>query len=144
MPVDFTTSDSSRPLERRVALLAGIMLVAITASLAIWPAFREQLLDRDFLPHLSTYAGRFSVLWTHVVADSLIAAAYFAIAATLVYLVYRGRRSIPFDSICLAFGVFLIASGFTHLLYVFTTWVPFYVLSGTVNMITAMASIQRA
>src|SRR6478672_13633594 len=128
MPVDsvFTTSGSSRPRERRIAFVAGIMFIAITASLAIWRAFRERLLATDFAAHHSTYAGRSAVLWTHVIGDSLIALAYFAIAATLVYLVYRGRRSIPFDSICLAFGVFLLASGFTHLLSVLTTWVPVY------------------
>jgi PAS domain S-box-containing protein len=125
-------------------LLTGIVFIAVTTALAIWPALGEQLLDTDFVPRVSTYAGRFAVLWTHVVADTLIALAYFAIAATLVYLVYRGRRSIPFDSICLAFGAFLIASGFTYLLSVLTLWVPVYVFSGTVKMITAVASITTA
>ena len=146
MPVDsvFTTSARPRPLERRVTLVAGIMFVAVTTALAIWPALGEQLLDTDFVPRVSTYAGRFAVLWTHVVADTLIALAYFAIAATLLYLVYRGRRSIPFDGICLAFGAFLIASGFTCLLSVLTIWVPVYIFSGTVEMITAVASITTA
>jgi PAS domain S-box-containing protein len=120
------------------------MFVAVAGSLAIWPMLGHRLLATDFVPGFQSYAGRAAVLWTHVVADSLIAIAFFAISATLIYLVYRGRHTIPFDGLLLAFGLFLIACALAHLFSVFTAWVPVYVLSGSVKMITAVASLTTA
>jgi hypothetical protein len=62
-----------------------------------------------------------------VTADSLIGLAYLAISATLAYLVYKARRDIPFHWIFLAFGLFIIACGGTHVLEVVTIWKPVYV-----------------
>jgi len=118
--------------------------VTIAIALTIWPALGERLLATDFSPQVYSFAGKTSVLWTHALAQSLIALAYLAISATLVYLVYRGRRDIPFDSIFLAFGCFLVASAFAYALSVVTIWKPFYALSGSIEMIAAIASLITA
>ena len=83
-------------------------------------------------------------MWTHVIADSLIAVAYFSISITLVYLVYKGRHAIPFQGLLLAFGMFILACGCTHLMETITVWVPIYVFSAAVKIITATASVITA
>ena len=80
----------------------------------------------------------------HVVADGLIWLSYVAISLTLVYLVYRTRREIPFSWMFLAFGTFIIACGFTHFMEMIVLWKPVYWLAGGVKVITAMASVIAA
>jgi len=97
-----------------------------------------------YLPHLYCYLNRPGLVWTHVTADSLIGIAYFAISVTLAYLVYKGRRDIPFHWMFLAFGLFIVACGGTHFMEVVTIWVPVYVLSAAVKLFTAAVSVTTA
>jgi signal transduction histidine kinase/ActR/RegA family two-component response regulator len=53
----------------------------------------------------------------------------------------RRRRDIEFKGIFVAFGVFILACGSTHLLGALTVWVPVYRLDGVVKAITAVASM---
>src|SRR5262249_19165281 len=55
-----------------------------------------------------------------------------------------GRREIPFHSMFLAFGAFIVACGGTHFMEVWTLWTPTYWLSGVVKAITAVASVMTA
>ena len=55
--------------------------------------------------HLPLPAAGDEVLWTHVATDLLIGLAYIAISLSLVYLVLKGRREFPFQTMFLAFGV---------------------------------------
>ena len=50
----------------------------------------------QFLPHAYCYLYNRNLIVLHVVADGLIWLSYVAISLTLVYLVYRTRREIPF------------------------------------------------
>ena len=86
----------STPSARRQ--LYGILTVSALAvtPLFIWPRLRERLLATDFLPHLSCYLRNPSLVWTHVVADTLIGIAYLAISVTLGYVVYKARRDATF------------------------------------------------
>jgi len=110
----------------------------------VWPQLSRRLLATDFLPHLYCYLKSPALVWTHVVADSLIGIAYFTISATLAYLVYRARRDIPFHWMFLAFGLFIIACGSTHFVEVLTIWIPVYVFSAAVKLFTAAASVITA
>jgi signal transduction histidine kinase len=80
------------------------------------------------------------VLWLHVISDLLIAAAYYAIPV-LLFNFTRRRPDIGFKWIFVAFGVFILACGTTHLLAAFTVWHPIYRLEGVVKAVTAVASI---
>ncbi len=118
-------------------------------AVAISPiSFRQSLIHRlfasNYLPHYYCYLGRAGLVWTHVVSDSLIGLAYFAISATLAYLVFKERGNIPFHWIFVAFGLFIVACGGTHLMEVVTVWKPVYVLSGGVKVFTALASVVTA
>jgi hypothetical protein len=77
-----------------------------------------------------------ALVWTHVVADTLIGITYLAISVTLGYLVHKARRGIPFPWMLLAFGLFIVACGGTHFMEVVTIWIPVYVLSATVKVFT--------
>src|ERR1017187_7188732 len=93
-----------------------------------------------FMPHGMCFQWDPVVLWLHVVSDSLIAAAYYAIPLLLFYF-SRRRRDIPFNWIFVAFGTFILACGTTHLLAAVTVWHPIYRLDGAVKAITARASV---
>jgi len=84
------------------------------------------------------------LIWTHVVVDTLIGIAYFAISVTLAYLIFRTHRDIPFHWMFLAFGLFIIACGATHFMEVVTIWIPVYVVSAVVKVFTALASVTTA
>ena len=98
----------------------------------------------DFLPHAVCYLWDRSLLLVHAVSDFLIGVSYVVISATLAYLVYRARRDIPFHSMVLAFGAFIVACGATHFMELWTLWEPRYWLAGGVKVVTAIASLATA
>ena len=120
--------------------LAGVFMV-LGAVLLYWP---RQVFSEAYLPHLYCYLSKPGLVWAHVTTDSLIGISYVAISGTLAYLVYRGRRDIPFHWMFLAFGLFIIACGATHFVEVMTVWIPVYVFSAGVKVFTALASIATA
>jgi signal transduction histidine kinase len=102
--------------------------------------FLTHLLAIDsFMPHGMCFQWDPAVLWLHVVSDSLIAAAYYAIPVLLFYF-SRRRRDISFNWIFVAFGGFILACGTTHLLAAVTVWHPIYRLDGMVKAVTALSS----
>jgi signal transduction histidine kinase len=94
--------------------------------------------------HAYCYLNNGSLIWLHVITDSVIFLSYAAISVMLAYLVYRTRRGMPFSWMFLAFGTFIIACGFTHLMEVIVLWKPLYWLSGDVKLLTAVASLATA
>ena len=98
----------------------------------------------DYLPHSFCYLSQPSLIRLHLLTDLAIGISYVAIAMTLAYLVYRMRRDIPFHWMVLAFGLFIIACGFTHFMEVLTLWIPLYWLTGGVKLVTAVASVVTA
>jgi PAS domain S-box-containing protein len=123
--------------------IAGLSAVG-TGALLFWPSLGPQILASNFLPHFYCYLGKPGLVWTHVISDSLIGLAYVSISGTLAYLVYKGRRNIPFHWMLLAFGLFIVACGGTHFMEVVTIWIPLYVLSGIVKAFTALVSVATA
>ena len=120
-------------------------VVAVTTGLLlVWSTLARRIFAANYLPDAYCYLGKPGLVWTHVGADSLIALAYFMISITLVYLVWRGRRDIPFQRMFLSFGLFIVACGTTHLLEVITVWIPVYVFSGAVKLFTALVSMATA
>jgi PAS domain S-box-containing protein len=96
-----------------------------------------------FLPHAFCYRWQSSLIWLHAVSDILIGLAYISIPVTLFQLVRR-RKDIPFGWMFMLFATFITACGATHLMEVWTLWVPNYWLSGGVKAITAIASVPTA
>jgi len=101
--------------------------------------FIRKLFSSDFMPHGMCYFWNPAVLWLNVTADSVIAASYYFIPVLLFYFA-RKRRDIEFKGIFVAFGLFILACGSTHVLAALTVWVPVYRLDGVVKAVTAVAS----
>jgi two-component sensor histidine kinase len=135
--------ETSRSTKRQLYAIAIVSAMAVSPFM-VWPRLLQRLLATDFLPHAYCYLRRPAMVWTHVVADALIGIAYLAISGTLVYLVYKARRDIPFRWMFLAFGLFIVACGGTHFMEVVTIWVPVYVLSAAIKVFTALASLMTA
>jgi signal transduction histidine kinase len=83
------------------------------------------------------------VVWLHVISDAVITLAYYIIPFGLIYFVRR-RKDLAFDWIFVAFGIFILACGATHMMAIITLWDPVYRLDGVIKAITALASIVTA
>ena len=105
--------------------------------------FLEKLFSSNFTPHGYCYLWNSGLVWLHVISDVLIALAYFSIPVTLAYFI-RKRRDLPFHWMFVSFGIFILACGTTHIMEVWTLWHATYWLSGTIKVVTAMASVPTA
>ncbi|MYN18098.1 response regulator [Rugamonas sp. FT107W] len=99
--------------------------------------------SQGFMPHGHCFLWTPSILWMSVISDGLIALAYLTIPVTLLYFI-RKRRDMPFDWMFIAFGVFILACGSTHLADIWVIWYPDYWLSVILKAITAAASVVTA
>jgi PAS domain S-box-containing protein len=105
--------------------------------------FFKKLFESDFLPHGTCYLWNPAVLWLNVISDLIITLAYYAIPI-LLFIFVRKRKDFRSNWIVLAFTIFILACGTTHLLGVWTVWHATYRLDGIVKAITAAASITTA
>jgi len=83
------------------------------------------------------------LIWTHVLADAFIAAAYFSIPVAL-WLFLKRRKDVEAGWILGLFATFILACGTTHVLSILVLWVPVYGLEGAVKALTAVVSIVTA
>jgi signal transduction histidine kinase len=109
----------------------------------------------SFMPHGMCYLWQPDLLWIHVISDTLIGLAYFAIPPTLLVLVLRARRevpegaehmkrSLPHEWMFLAFSLFIVACGATHFMAVWNVWNADYWTAGGIKVVTALASVATA
>jgi PAS domain S-box-containing protein len=104
---------------------------------------RQLFTSGNFEPHGYCYLWKPGLVWLHVISDSLIAGAYFAIPIVLLLFVRR-RRDLPFSWMFALFGVFIVACGSTHLMEVWNLWHGNYWLAGVIKAVTAAASVPTA
>jgi PAS domain S-box-containing protein len=121
-----------------------LVLVSSAIPFVLWPSLLTRAGSSDFLPHKFCYLNSSDLIWANVLSDATIGLAYIAISATLAYLVNRARGDIPFSWMFLAFGLFIVACGLTHVMEVVTVWRPFYWLAADVKIVTAIASVVTA
>ncbi len=105
--------------------------------------FVRKLFSSDFLPHGYCMRWTPDLIWMHVSSDAVIALAYYIIPVALIYFV-RKRRDLAFNWMFVAFGIFILACGTTHLLAIVTLWNAIYRLDGVVKIVTALASAVTA
>ncbi|HEX8311702.1 MAG TPA: hypothetical protein VF614_10315, partial [Chthoniobacteraceae bacterium] len=122
------------------------LLALGTVSVLGWSLMSHFGEEDLFMPHAHCYLMKPGLIMLHGVSDFLIGCAYVAISATLVHLVIRARRDIPFHWMMLAFATFIVACGATHFMEVWTLKSPNpqYWLSGDVKLLTALASVATA
>jgi len=87
--------------------------------------FQHLFSYNDFLPHGHCYLWQTPIVYLHLVSDAVITLSYYSIPLTLVYFVHK-RRDMPFHWLFLMFGAFIFACGTTHLMEIWTLWIPVY------------------
>ncbi|HEX8984322.1 MAG TPA: ATP-binding protein [Bryobacteraceae bacterium] len=105
--------------------------------------FFRHLFAADYMAHGYCYRWDSSVLWLNVISDGAIAASYYAIPLVL-FSFARRRKDLGFQWIFVAFGMFILACGTTHLMGVWTVWNGAYRLEGVIKAVTAVASAATA
>jgi two-component sensor histidine kinase len=125
----------------------NIGILGLIAATAVWAGLSEKFSPSEaFMPHAHCYLFNQPLIWLHGGSDLAIGLAYVAISATLVYLVRRTRKQIPFHWMMLAFAAFILACGATHLMELWTLEAlhPRYWLAGQVKVVCAIASVTTA
>ncbi|MBW8889667.1 MAG: response regulator [Fibrobacteres bacterium] len=102
--------------------------------------YLRSILDSSFMPHGHCFFWTPDILWLHVIGDAVTATSYYLIPFALVYFVWK-RRHLPYPSLFIMFGIFILACGTTHIMGVVTLWHPLYRLEGVIKVVTAIASI---
>ena len=105
----------------------------------LWLNSFAALFTADFVPHGTCYLWDPAVVWLNVISDGIIALSYYAIPF-LLFSFARKRKDLSFHWVFVAFGMFILACGTTHLLGAYTVWVPAYRLDGVVKAVTAVSS----
>jgi len=105
--------------------------------------FFSKLFDARFMPHGHCFFWLPEILWLHVVSDGLIAGSYFLMPFALIQLA-RKRRDLAFHWMFFLFGAFILACGATHVMSIWTLWIPMYRLEGVIKAATALVSVPTA
>lgn len=105
--------------------------------------FFKPFFDGSYEPHGYCLLWEPGLIWTHVVSDLLIAAAYFSIPLALITLI-RKRKDLEFSGVFWLFAVFILACGTTHILSVWNLWHGNYGVEAIVKAVTAAASVPTA
>ncbi|MDQ1589463.1 MAG: hypothetical protein QOG71_90, partial [Pyrinomonadaceae bacterium] len=126
------------------------LAAACVLLLLLWPGLARNLFAagngaHSFVTRERSYLGTGSLVLMHFLADLAIALSYAAISITLVYFVRRARRDLPFHTVFLACGLFIVACAGMHFMEVWATYnAPLYWLAGYLKLITAVASVTTA
>lgn len=96
-----------------------------------------------YLPHGYCFTWTPSLLWSMVVSDGVIALSYFSIPAVIVSF-YAKRPDLQYRGVAALFGLFIMACGVTHLMAIWTIWVPDYGVEALTKMVTAAVSLVTA
>lgn len=103
----------------------------------------QNLFVNEFMPHGMCYLWMPEILWTHVVADTVITLAYYSIPISLLIFLRR-RPDINFPHIASLFAAFIFLCGTTHLIAIWVVWNGNYGIQGIVKAMTAIVSIATA
>ncbi|MBF2066135.1 MAG: GHKL domain-containing protein [Calothrix sp. C42_A2020_038] len=105
--------------------------------------FLHNFFSGNFIPHGHCYLWKPELVSLHIISDILITLSYYSIPITLIYFI-RKRADVPFKTIFLLFGAFIISCGTTHLMEVWTLWHPDYWVAGAIKALTALVSLYTA
>lgn len=105
--------------------------------------FFQKLLQSDFMPHGHCYFWKPEILWLTVGGDALTAAAYYSIPLMLFYFA-KTRQDLAHKHVFFLFGAFILLCGTTHVMDIWTAWIPTYRLAGIIKMVTGLVSIATA
>ncbi len=102
----------------------------------------EGLFAANFMPHAMCLRGS-GVIFLNVASDAFIAFAYMLIPFALGKFI-RQRKELEFSWLFVLFALFILGCGCTHILSIWTLWVPIYRFEGLIKALTALVSIATA
>jgi signal transduction histidine kinase/CheY-like chemotaxis protein len=104
----------------------------------------QQFFSTNFLaPHGYCFLWLPELIWLHVVANLLIAVAYFSIPLALWRFASK-RRDVPFNRVFCLFAAFITLCGITHIFNIAVLWWPAYGIEGLVMLVTGIVSMTTA
>ena len=109
----------------------------------MWTTFQQLFNDSTLSPHGFCLLWRPDLVWLQVSSDAVIALAYFSIPFALAMFA-ANRPDVKYGWVFWSFATFIMACGMTHVMSIWTLWVPDYGWEGTVKALTAAASISTA
>lgn len=102
-----------------------------------------------FLPRGVCYGWDGPLIWTQVVADSLIGLGFIAIPIQLIYI-YRRRTQPEWSALnaplhvypaFLWYGLFIFLCGIAHMFDVISIWKPYFILDGFIRLLAAISTL---
>lgn len=100
------------------------------------------LFATPFLPHSTCLFLRPDLIALHVLSDGLLAAAYLAIPAILLFFARRRpHMEQVLRGVLIYFACFITACGVTHIFGAVTMWYPIYYLEGMFKLLAAIISV---
>jgi diguanylate cyclase (GGDEF)-like protein/PAS domain S-box-containing protein len=109
----------------------------------MWEWMHQLFSSAGFMPHGYCLTWSKQLLVTMVVANGVVALAYFSIPIALYRLV-RLQPHLGHRGIFLMFSAFIFACGTTHVMGIVNIWFPFYRLDAAIMAITAGVSMATA
>jgi len=122
------------------ALLASLLTSAASSGL-------DRLLTSEYSPRRALYMAHPWMLWTNVVPDILIFAAYVLFFIGITRLMQKLRQIESFRSwlwVISAVRIFIVASGTMVLIRIGNIWLPVYQLSFALKIVCGLASLPAA
>ena len=104
----------------------------------------NQISQSNFMPHGHCYFWQPDVLWLHVGSNAVTALAYLLIPIALAIFIRKNKFELPYKDLLYLSVAFILLCGTTHLMEIYTTWVPAYRLEGWIKAVTASVSITTA
>lgn len=104
----------------------------------------EQVASNQFMPHGYCFLWRPELVWIHAMSDMAIALAYFAIPLSILIIMKKQKKTIPFNWVFAMFATFIFLCGLTHIIDVVAIWQPVYYFSGVIKIVTAAVSLATA
>ncbi|WP_299703075.1 HAMP domain-containing sensor histidine kinase [uncultured Pontibacter sp.] len=105
--------------------------------------FLSNIIEADFMPHGHCYFWKPEIVWLNVSGDVLIAMAYYSLPLLLFYFAKK-RTDLTHKYVFWLFAAFIFACGTTHIVDIWTIWVPTYRLEGVLKLITGLLSVSTA
>lgn len=103
-----------------------------------------QVSQSNFMPHGHCYFWQSDVLWLHVGSNAVIALAYMLIPLALAIFIIKNKFELPYKDLLYLSVAFILLCGMTHVMEIYTTWIPAYRAEGWLKAVTASVSITTA
>ncbi|GHF98454.1 hypothetical protein GCM10017161_28700 [Thalassotalea marina] len=103
----------------------------------------EAFFNSNYMPHGHCYLWQPHILWSHVVADFVIAVSYFSLPVAIILFALK-RKDIGENKLFYLFSSFILFCGITHLIGILTIWHGIYGIHAISKILTAMVSLVTA